>query len=156
MSAVCTSETSGSINSTESINSFFSLISGITCTPALNPAARMNGACPNAGSSAITISSALTLPEKIERLNFPIVTFRPSAFEASASSSGRNWSASRNSGMTSTINNSAPAIASPIFMFLDIAQTLSLPHQCLPRRGIPSISNAETATGAESSANRTA
>ena len=45
----------------------------------------MNGDLPKAGSSAIAILSALTLPERIDKLRLPTVTWRPSALLASDS-----------------------------------------------------------------------
>src|SRR5690349_13935933 len=64
-------------------------ISGITSTPTFSDLARIKASLLKVGSSAIDRSSAETLPDRMERLRLPTLTWRPSALVSSDSSLGR-------------------------------------------------------------------
>ena len=69
---------------------FLEKINGISSTPTFSDFAVTNGDFPNAGSSAMAILSAPTLPERIDKLRSPTVTCLPKAALASDCTVGRN------------------------------------------------------------------
>ena len=120
-----TSPISGWFNVNSVTFSVFEKISGIISTPTFSDFACTNGDWLNEGSSAIEMSSALTLPENNESDRFPTFTGRPSAVVNSASSFGRNVFASTNNG-----NAIATTIKTPTTMARIFRTRLMTPTSC--------------------------
>ena len=82
------------------------VMSGMTSTPTLRDFAVTNGVLPNAGSSAMEMLSAETLPVRIDRLRFPTLTSLPSASLAVASILGRKLFTLMKKGIATRITTS--------------------------------------------------
>src|SRR6267143_1016933 len=87
------------------------VIKGMISTPTFRDFAVTNGVVPNAGSSAIAMLSAVTVPVRRERLRLPTLTWRPRASLAVASSLGRKLFTLTRKGIAIRITTS---IATPI------------------------------------------
>src|SRR5437667_3068443 len=84
---------------------FLEKINGISSTPTFSDFAVTNGDFPNAGSSAMAILSAPTLPERIDKLRSPTVTCLPKAALASDCTVGRNQALPRSEEHTSELQS---------------------------------------------------
>src|SRR6185295_6175604 len=89
----------------------FEKMSGISSTPTLRDFAVMNHDLLKVGSSAIAMFSPPTLPDRIDRLRLPTVTWRPNALLASDWILGRKlFTLIRNGSAISVTRKTATAI----------------------------------------------
>ena len=95
--------------------SVFVKISGISSTPTLRDFAWTNGDLLKAGSSAMEMSSAATLPVNSESERFPTLTGRPSAAVRSDSILGRKELASMKKGIAITMTMITATTMAAIF-----------------------------------------
>jgi hypothetical protein len=93
---------------------FLEKINGMSSTPTFSDFAVTNGNFPNAGSSAMAILSAPTLPDRIDKLRSPTVTCLPKAALASDCTVGRNVFTLINSGKAIRIRRRTATAIPPI------------------------------------------
>src|SRR6266567_641545 len=106
---------SGCFNVSSVTLSVLEKISGIISTPTFSDFASTKADLLNAGSSAMEMLSADTLPESSDSERFPTLTCRPSESVSSDSSFGRNVLASMKKGIAIAITISTPTIRAMIF-----------------------------------------